>query len=174
MPKQLKKDELGRLGKIQKTKTHPQPAKNHRSGNTGAEQPGCQASFRFSPSFKPSAGIAQGTEAGRVMLELKACTALLSAVIIHLVAVLGSKPDLLCTDKNNIYESQDALGARSLLFPSGTAPEHIPSHPLAGDQAALSSPPPQLRLQHHNNQDSEEPKKLILLSLCTSPLIPTH
>lgn len=46
-------------------------------------------------------------EAGLAKLELKACTVLLSAVIIHLVAVLGSKSDLLCTDKNNIYESQD-------------------------------------------------------------------
>lgn len=122
MPKDLKKDELGRLGRIQKTKTHQQPAKRHRSGNTGVEQPGCQASFRLSPSFKPSAGVAPGTEAERATLELKACTTLLSAVIIHLVAGLGSKSDLLCTDKNNIYESQDALGARSLLFPSCTAP----------------------------------------------------
>lgn len=55
----------------------------------------------------PAPDAAQGMEAGLAKLELKACTALLSAVIIHLVAVFGSKSDLLCTDKNNIYESQD-------------------------------------------------------------------
>lgn len=53
----------------------------------------------------PASDVAQGVEAGLARLQLKACTTLLSAVIIHLVAVLGSKSDLLCSDKNNIYES---------------------------------------------------------------------
>jgi len=109
MPKQPKKDELGRLGKTQKkTPIHTNSLLKAIEVETRVSKGLAARQAAGSPSASnPAPDAAQGTEAGLAKLQLKVCTALLSAVIIHLVAGLGSKSDLLCTDKNNISESQD-------------------------------------------------------------------
>lgn len=105
MPKQLKKDELGRLAKPNKP-TEQTSTACWRA--TEVETPVLKNLAARPPSgsprpSNPAPDAALGMEPGLAELELEACTALLSAVITHLDAVLGSKSDLLCADKNNIW-----------------------------------------------------------------------
>lgn len=102
-------------------------------------------------------------EAGLARLLLKACTTLLSAVIIHLAAVLGSKSDLLCTDKNNIYESQNDPVSSEPAAPEPQPEERGHSSPRA------AGPPQQLRdPQHPNSQHPGTCTIHAALTLCMS------